>query len=465
MTTSVDLARFRTILTGWLGLSLAGTPAADLAHLLADRVAATGGSPAAYLDALATHRRGDERAVLAGRLTVPETYLYRHVEQFHAVAEVAVPGRVRARGAAGHLNVLSAACATGDEAYTLAMVVREALPGPAWTVQVTGVDVNPAVLRHAERGRYSAWSLRATPEPVLRRWFRPDGDDLVPTDEIRRTVRFVDGNLLDGDPRWWSPDAYDIVFCRNALMYLTPGHAAAVVGRLVGALAPDGYLFLGHAETAYGRTAGIDLRHSHGTFYFQRTATAGTGAADRPPAQPAAPVRVSPERRAAVTPAESPTEAALHLLRQERFVDALALVAAQPGPEALLLRAVLLTDLDRLGEAEAECRRMLDANGLDAGAHYLLAVCREGAGDLAAAEAHARTAAYVDPGFAMPRLRLGLLARRRGDHVTARHELAAALTLLAGERERRLLLFGGGFTRSALTALCRTALPAGAGAP
>ena len=308
------------------------------------------------------------------------------------------------------------------------------------------------MLRAAERARFSAWALRATPEPVLRRWFHPDGAEMVLAEEIRRTVRFVNGNLVDDDPRWWSPDAYDVIFCRNALMYLTAEHTAAVVRRLVAALAPGGFLFLGHAETAYGRTDGIDLRHSHGTFYYRR----GTGR----PAEPAALTPVTPERRAAGTPAQSATETALGLLRAERYVDALALVAAEPGPEALLLRAVLLTDLDRLGEAEAECRRMLDANGLDAGAHYLLAVCREGAGDPAAAESHARTAAYLDPGFAMPRLRLGLLARRRGDHTTARHEFTAALTLLAAEREGRLLLFGGGFTRSALTALCRTGAPA-----
>lgn len=445
MTGEADLARFRTIVTGWFGLSLAGMSDADLAALLDERA---DGSPASYLDHLET-RPGGERAVLAARLTIPETYLYRHVEQFRAVAEVAVPHRAQATGP--RLSMLSAACATGDEAYTLAMVARDALP-PGWTVQVTGVDLNPDVLRLAERGRFSAWAMRATPERARRRWFHADGDAMVLDDEIRRTVRFVDANLLDDDPRWWAPDAYDVIFCRNAVMYLTAEHASAVVRRLVAALKPGGFLFLGHAETAYGRVDGLDLRHSHGTFYFQR----GVGRS----AETIAPTPVIPEKRTAETPAQSPTEAALGLLREERFVDALALVAEEPGPEASLLRAVLLTDLDRLPEAEAQCRRMLDANGLDAGAHYLLAVCREGAGDPEAAESHARTAAYLDPGFAMPRLRLGLLARARGDHKAARHEFTAALTLLAAEREERLLLFGGGFTRSALTALCRTGAPA-----
>lgn len=150
----------------------------------------------------------------------------------------------------------------------------------------------------------------------------------------------------------------------------------------------------------------------------------------------------------------------MDLLRQERFDDAFALVRAEPGPDAQLLRAVLLTDLGRLDDAETECGRLLDVDGLHAGAHYLLAVTREGAGDPATAGSHARTAAYLDPGFAMPRLRLGLLARSRGDTATARQEFAAALTLLVGESPDRLLLFGGGFTRTALADLCRTELRA-----
>jgi chemotaxis protein methyltransferase CheR len=462
VTASADVVRFRAILSDRLGLSLAGTSADDLTALLAERVAAVGRSPAAYLDELAAGPLHDEPAVLAPRLTVPETYLFRHMEQLRAVAEVVVPQRVRARGSAGELRVLSAGCATGDEAYTLAMVVRDALPGPAWTVSVDGVDLNPGVLRLARRGRFSTWSLRATPEAVRRRWFHPDGDGMVVCDEIRRMVRFLVGNLVENDPRWSSPGGYDVVFCRNVLMYLTPRHAADAVARLVTALAPGGFLFLGHAETAYGRAANLDLRHSHETFYFQRTADLADSAEPAPAAPQAVPV--SPDRRRPQRPRRSATDVALDLLRQERLVEALAMVTSEPGPEARLLRAALLTDLGRLEEAEAECHRMLDANGLDAGAHYLLAVCREGAGDLGAATSLARTAAHLDPGFAMPRLRLGLLARRRGDLVTAGHEFAAALTLLASETDRRLSLFGGGFSRSALTAMCRTGLPAGAGA-
>jgi chemotaxis protein methyltransferase CheR len=367
------------------------------------------------------------------------------------------------------------ACATGEEAYSLAMATRDAITEPGWDVEVLGVDVNPAALAVAARGRYPDWSLRAMPALLQRRWLRPDGPLTRVVDDARRQVRFMPGNLVDrGGAAWQIPGGYDVVFCRNVLMYLTPAHARAAVARLVSSLAPGGFLFLGHAETGHGRAADLDLRHTHDTFYFQRRGVDSApgwipparpvrSALTRPvrSARPVRPVRTTGPGRAHRPP---PTrERMLALMRQERFGDALALCEeagtdTARDPQRALLRCVLLAQCGRLGRAEVECRRLLDADGFDAGAHYLLAVCRDGAGDGPAAESHARTAAYLDPGFAMPRLRLGLFARRRGDVRTARDELGLALTLLAGEDPDRILLFGGGFTRPALIDLCRREL-------
>ena len=108
---------------------------------------------------------------------------------------------------------------------------------------------------------------------------------------------------------------------------------------------------------------------------------------------------------------------------------------------------------------------MLQLDQMSAGAHYLLALCREDAGDRSGAVDHNQVAAYLDPAFAMPRLHLGLLARRAGDRARARRELAEALVLLQREDASRLLLFAGGFGREALVALCRAELVSCGGAP
>lgn len=149
----------------------------------------------------------------------------------------------------------------------------------------------------------------------------------------------------------------------------------------------------------------------------------------------------------------------LELLRAERFAEASALVDTFPDdPDVLLLRAVLCAHGGDFARAEDACRRLLEADELDAGAHYVLALCREGAADHAGAVHHHRAAVYLDAGFAMPRLHLGILARRTGDRAVARRELTQASALLAREDASRLLLFGGGFGREALTALCRAEL-------
>jgi chemotaxis protein methyltransferase CheR len=151
------------------------------------------------------------------------------------------------------------------------------------------------------------------------------------------------------------------------------------------------------------------------------------------------------------------------MLRQERFGDAMDLLQALPtdsrtDTEAQLLRAVIFTNGGKLPEAEEVCQQILRRDELHAGAHYLVALCREHAGDRRAALEHDQVATYLDGGFAMPHLHLGLLARRSGDPELARTELERALALLAREEASRILLFGGGFSREALSALCRAEL-------
>ena len=111
------------------------------------------------------------------------------------------------------------------------------------------------------------------------------------------------------------------------------------------------------------------------------------------------------------------------------------------------------------------CERLLAIDELNAGAHYALALCREGDGDRQGAIDHDQVAIYLDGSFAMPRLHLGLVARKRGDLETARRELGQALVLLQREDAARLLLFGGGFGRDALVALCRAELAGCGGSP
>lgn len=495
-----DVERFRIAVAHRLGLQFEDARSGFLGEVLRRRLEATRQPLETYLHDLEREGAPVELAALARQLTVSETYFFRNTDQFHAFSREVVPELIRERGPGARLRLLSAGCASGEEPYSLAITLHEILDA-SWETSILAVDVNPEVLDKARRARFSSWSLRETPPDIQSRWFAPNGRDVVLDSSIRTAVTFERHNLADDDPEVWRPEAYDVIFCRNVMMYFTADGARALVKRITRALAPGGYLFLGHAETLRGLSSDFHLCHSHGTFYYQLKGcnerarrnehAASRGSPDTPPPagfEPsaiAAPldvadtwydaIRVATERVQRLTdpprvasaapgsvPARQPWDLGppLELLRQERYADALGLVGSLPSeaagdPNVLLLRAALLTHSGLFGSAEEACRRLLDIDDLSAGAHYLLALCYEGAGNLGGAADRDRVAIYLDPEFAMPHVHLGLLARHAGDVEATRREFGQAVTLLQREDALRILLFGGGFSRGALITLCR----------
>jgi len=488
---SSHIERFRDLVASRLGLQFEEARLGWLAEVLRRRMNARGQSAEPYLARLQAEGPRSELAALAPELTVAETYFFRNIEQFHALRDSLLPAHLQACGTRRSLRILSAGCASGEEAYSIAMTLH----GLA-DLLIRAVDLNPVVIEKAWQARYSDWALRETPPAMRQRWFRQDGRELVLNDAIRGAVTFEQRNLGEDDAELWQPGAYDVIFCRNVLMYFTPQGAQAVVARIARALVPGGHLFLGHAETLRGLSQVFHLRHTHGCFYYQLKEGADQAPMPTPP-QTGAPATAGPTLAAVVQSSDSWIEAigkaaervrvltdvqaasdvaasapkrwhlaqALDLFQQERFAEALSLVRALPAETArdadvLLLHAVLLAHSGQLAMAEDTCHRLLAIDELNAGAHYVLALCREGAGDHRGAADRDQVAAYLDPVFAMPRLHLGLLARRSGDRETVRRELGQALTLLQQEDASRLLLFGGGFNRETLLALCRAELEA-----
>lgn len=487
-----QLRRFADVVTRRLGLRAREPDQADLRAALAARAASSGRAVAEYVDWLADTAGMDELGALATWLANGESYFFRDQAQFQVLAAVAIPQLIRRRGPQQPIQVLSAGCSTGEEAYSLAITLREALPDPSWA-RVVGVDVNPVALARAASGRYSPWSLRATPEQTRQRWFSSDGAETVIDESIRAAVRFEWRNLAEDQPGPPVPGGYDVIFCRNVLMYFDPGVARQVLARIESALAPDGFLFVGSAETLRQLSAGFEVRHAEAAFYYQR-APVGGARPPRPQPVPHTPADPAPATPLATPPAASPAAdlpvhdkpvydkpmherylpgpphgavpdlaVPLDMLRRDLYQDALTILAGLPAeaaedPDALLLWAVLLTHTGQFAEAEEVCQRLLAVDPANPAAHFVLGTCHAGRGDDRRAAAHYGEAAARDPRFSMPHLHLGLLASRRGDRDRAQRELRRALTLLPGEDTARVLLFGGGFSRSALVELCRAEL-------
>jgi len=486
---------FRDTVQARLGLTFEDAKLAFLGDVLARRLEATGQPGEAYLAHLDAHDDRAEIGQLAEALTVGETYFFRNNDQFRAFVEVVVAERMQANRMTRRLRFLSAGCASGEEPYTLAILLRTLIPDDSWQITIRAVDANPAALRKAAAARYSPWALRETPAAMEQAWFRSSGRDAVLDPAIRAMVTFEARNLAVDDPELWPPDFYDAIFCRNVLMYFSPEQMRAAMARMARSLVPEGYVFLGHAETMRGISNEFHLRHSHDSFYYQRRRAGDLGeaidvdisglplAASVPYAPPMADEnwvgaigRASDRvavlsQRSALALAVAPPQPwpswnlglALDLLQRERFAEALELIDALPPAsgsdrDVLLLQGVLLANSGQPRRAAEVALQLLAVDELNAGANYILALSFEAANDEAAAARHYRVAVYLDPSFAMARLRLGMLLRRDRDFPAARRELTHALDLLEREDASRLLLFGGGFTRATLIPLCRSEL-------
>jgi chemotaxis protein methyltransferase CheR len=467
--TAEHLARLRGIVVRRLGLRLEGGRDAELAEAFGRRLVECGRVPeTTYLDALDAGDN-EELKALGQLLTVGETYFFRAPEHFDVLRDAVLPSRPRCRG--DDLNILSAGCSTGEEPYSLAIFLHEyerrCLPATWLRWHVRALDLGLRAIGHARAGVYSEWSLRGTRLDVRDRWFMARGPHFEVRSEVRSKVTFEANNLLDDRALASCRGMFDVVFCRNVLMYFTPESARTVVEKLASVLAPGGVLFLGYAESLRGVSDAFTLESSHGTFYHrrgQRPAMARSSALTSPTAAP--PDAVAPSTIVSSAPPVANDEAlsaVRDLVAVERFDQALeALQRISPVEQAqapaAVLRAIAHLGSGEVGAAASVCSRLLEAGTESVDAHVVLGLVAEHRGEASLAIEHHRAAAYLEPNCALSRLHLGRIQRRAGQLDEARRELGQALDLLEREDPGRLLLFAGGFGRDGLLALCRNEL-------
>jgi len=206
----------------------------------------------ASLEELTARVRKDERGrvatILVEAMTTNETSFFRDIHPFEALTEKVIPDLIKARAASRTLNIWCAAASTGQEPYTIAMLIKEKFPQlEGWNVQITSTDINSAVLARARAGVFRQLEVnRGLPAPMLLKHFTRVGAEWSVASEIRSMVEFKQLNLVA--PTSPFPPA-DIVFLRNVLIYFDDATRGAVLRRVRAALPPDGYLFLGCAET------------------------------------------------------------------------------------------------------------------------------------------------------------------------------------------------------------------------
>lgn len=242
--------RFRDLLARRAGLHYPEAKRADLVHGLALALQAT---ELHSLDALYAAAHDDGRAweTLIAHLTIGETYFFRHAAQFEVLRRQILPELIAQRAKLRTLRIWSAGCATGEEPYSIAMLLHELLPEPeTWHVTILATDINARFLERARAGLYGAWSFREEAAAQRERFFTPEQGRWRLRPEIRRMVTFAPLNLaVPGYPSVTTGTcALDLIMCRNVTIYFDEATTRQIAERFFEALLPGGWLLVGHAE-------------------------------------------------------------------------------------------------------------------------------------------------------------------------------------------------------------------------
>ncbi|HEY4299735.1 MAG TPA: CheR family methyltransferase [Candidatus Didemnitutus sp.] len=442
--------------------------------------------------------------ILASHLTVGETYFFRDQRAFETLENQILPELIRLRRGGGQrLRLWSAACCTGEEAYSLALSVRKVLPDLAdWQVTILGTDINPRFLGKAARGVFGEWSFRSTAPGFKEDYFTRSGDgrwEIAP--EIRKMVSFRQFNLAgDVYPSLVNDtNAMDVIFCRNVLIYFAPGPAARVVRQLAPCLTEGGWLILGPNELSQVAEPNLIPRRFSGATLYQKDladsgrlgartspdeweaeweeltlppAVAEFGAGAPPAPRSLADERVPVERVAAPSEVESGPSAAyeraLTGYREGRYAETVeTLLDLSRGesvePQVLALLARTLANQGRLSGALAICDRLVAADKLNPAGHFLRGSVLQELGKPADAVIAFKRTLYLDQDFVLAHFALGNLARVQERFSEADRHLANALVLARRHHPEDLLPEADGLTAGRLVEIVATLRGAAAG--
>lgn len=234
-----------------------------------------------YYKYLRFGRRGpSELEEVIERLVTTETYFFRQEYQLRAFRDELLPRFAKELAHRRRLVVWSAGCCTGEETYTLAIIVRQSGRFLGWDVRIIGSDISKPNVAAARRGVYRTSSFRVTSPELRRAHFTERGDGLHIDEDIRRMCHFGQMNLLDPD-RTAIVGQVDAIFCRNVLIYFDVRSRRKVIQNLYHRLNPGGYLLLGHSESLLNVTTAFELVHLNEDLVYRRPV--GPNAAGRHP--------------------------------------------------------------------------------------------------------------------------------------------------------------------------------------
>ena len=477
---SAEMEQLRQRLEAETGMDLGGTRLPRL-QAAVERILAK--QPGMDPERLLARTQADPAFLecLTTELTVGESFFFRNEHHFRALRDHVFPEIFRDNAAQREVRVWSAGCATGEEPYSLAILLDQLLAERGqWQVSILGTDLNLGFVERAREARYRQWSFRQTAIQQDPRYFSPQDDWFILSPKVRGHVRFAYLNLVkDVYPSALTGTlGLDLIVFRNVAIYLKPEVTKAIIERFQRALRPGGWLLLGEVELSLAATAGLQARpFDQATFYQKPAGTpagpAAPGLAILPPlatvlspGNPTMPLvptlpqwgplpwtaaagrgtapATRPRKPAETSPWEQ-VERCLHhqdLAGAERVLDRMSPARARAQNRLRYVQWLLGTA--EIGRARQMLELCLREEPLLIEAQLWKASFAEEAGDLATAEQAYRRALYIDRQCPMAHFHLALVLQQKGDPLGARRSLQTTLELIRGKNAQALVEYGEG---------------------
>jgi chemotaxis protein methyltransferase CheR len=482
--TENELARFSTFVNNRIGLYFPPGRYDDLRRGIQSITAERGFKDPAACMAWLMSAEFDRTLTetLAAALTVGETYFFRDPQVFRSIEYALLPPLLSCRKDSGrHLRIWSAGCSTGEEAYTLAIILARTIPDIRhWSIELLATDINPHSLKKAEAGIYGEWSFRGLPAPVNERYFRRLGEGKYEVvREIKDLVTFSFLNLVEDDypSLLTNTNAMDLILCRNVLMYFSKDAIMATTEKLQHSLIPDGRLIVSATESSLIANPYLLSDNCSGIITYRKVEVLPSGvspaipglAAWEPLLQEQKYMRVGAFHREEAVPEEIPAEVGdlLVVPEHDEFSTAtrLFLSGDYSGAEkillpfacrhpldhrALVLMAQVLANRGDLAGARAWCERAIAQDKLNPFYHHLMATIRQEEGAIDAAIGDLRRALYADPSYIPAHFTLANIRRQQGNLAESEIHYRNALALLRGRNPDEIIGGVGGMSAARL---------------
>ena len=433
----------------------------------------------------------DEVSKLLGLLTVGETSFFRYRSHREALLHYAIPMLLQQNKSHGKLRIWSAGCSTGEEPYSLAILLLEHFPElVGWDVQILATDINKRSLRQAREGIYGERSLRMMEGPLRERYFHKVDKQFSLSAQVRRMVRFDYLNLQTGTypGEGKLSSEVDLLSCRNVLIYFELETIRRIIEKFSQVLKPEGYLFLGHSETMQNVSDRFQRHYQNNAFFYQlkgRVAVAKAAPTREASRSSRSPEMVTPvsvktqdKLKAATVEAKNvPPQAskaalcdpeqlyrdALTAFEREKFTESLMLfeqlLEQQPAnSKALVGKGLLMANQGKYRDARSCCARAIKYNDLLPEAYLLRGLILDMEGFLDRALVEYQKVLWLDSAFVMAHYLSAKVHARLADTEKQLRSLRNTVRTLEQSADQTTIPFSGGLSRGVFLEIVRREL-------